>query len=179
MQNTARVHGTCVPIVASERRLQDFSPEPRLALWAVLNVRPKGILFMAPVCSSWVFMNRGTARRDWAQPLGAAHLPHVSAGNLMTCRVALLCAVARWRGVYWMFEQPGSSLMVAHPAIQALLQQQTVHRVSFCMGAFGATSLKPSHLYSNASWLAGLEPQSHHSAPSNPLVVWQACFRAF
>lgn len=89
-----------------------------LAVALMTSVRPGGAALFAPVCSSWVFMNRGTSMRTFAAPLGAPGSAGVQEANLMVSRVVLLLAIAWVKGLFVIWEQPQNSLMEQHPRMQ-------------------------------------------------------------
>ena len=135
-----------------------------------MQLRAGGLAFFAPVCSSFVFINRGTARRSICTPLGDCSLDHVVTGNLLAARTALLVMVATWKMCCWIVEQPASSLLIDHPRFQELVSLQTVYRHRVCMGWYGASSLKPTLLCSNARWVSELDRKTT-DVPKNPGVV--------
>eukprot|EP00959_Pyramimonas_sp_CCMP1952_P307188 6429575-Pyramimonas_sp.AAC.1 len=56
------------------------------ALHMVLRCKPGGIHVLAPVCSTWAWVNRHTAgRKEW-DPLGNTKRPQVMAANKMVAR---------------------------------------------------------------------------------------------
>lgn len=77
-----------------------------------------GACLLAPVCSSWVFMNRATSMRTFASPLGDPQSVGVQDANRMVSRVVLLLAVAWAKGMFVIWEQPKGSLMEQHPRMQ-------------------------------------------------------------
>eukprot|EP00969_Alexandrium_andersonii_P087505 3860870-Alexandrium_andersonii.AAC.1 len=52
-------------------------------LRSLLQVRRGGVLFMAPVCSSWVWLSRHLPGRSWWRPLGCESAWFVREGNIM------------------------------------------------------------------------------------------------
>lgn len=67
----------------------------------------------------------------------------------MTARVMVLVVLAAARGVWWLVEQPRTSLMELHPTFQRMLALlQNVRRISVCLGDFGGPTKKPTILYS-------------------------------
>ena len=127
-----------------------------LALVLVLRTCPGGLLFLAPVCSSWVFMCLGTSRRNRYDSLGNTDLRFVRDANKMVSRCAILILLATALGIYWILEQPLSSLMIFHPRLQDIVTLMRVWQVSFKMSQFGARSEKPTKLYSNAEWVSDI-----------------------
>ena len=113
-----------------------------LALSLLLRVGSQGTY--APVCSSWLWLNRGTSRRCSARVFGDPSVQGVAEANLMVARVVLLLFVQQARGAWWFLEQPAESLLVAHPKFQQFLGLVLVHRAALDMGAFGAETQKPS-----------------------------------
>jgi hypothetical protein len=89
---------------------------------------------------------------------------------LLAARTALLATVAAWRHCWWVIEQPASSLLIDHPRMQQLVRNQRVYRHRVNMAWFGGTSLKPTHLYSNSTFLSELDRTCGH-VPKNPAVV--------
>ncbi len=130
-----------------------------LALLLVLAVRPGGLIWMAPVCSSWVFINRSTSMRSALNPCGDRSLPHVADGNLQAPRVALLAWLAAARGCSWVLEQPRSSILWHHPRFQLLLHHLQVFRAPLCLGDFGAATEKPIYLWSSHAWIQEVRPR--------------------
>lgn len=74
----------------------------------------------APVCSTWVFVSRGSTHRSKDNPLGDESNSKVSNANAMVVRVLLLCWLAVSIGVMVILEQPVNSLMQDHPFFQTL-----------------------------------------------------------
>ena len=86
----------------------------RRALNLVLRVRPGGLVWMAPVCSSWIFLNlKNTKRNKVAGPRFGGNLRYlpVRHGNRMAEMAAFLFLVAAARGVHAVIENPAASMM--------------------------------------------------------------------
>jgi len=77
-----------------------------LALWFVMCLQPGGLLWLAPVCTSWTFVNRWTSGRNPILIEGDATLEYVRLANLMVSRCALLIWVAEAKMCSWVVEQP-------------------------------------------------------------------------
>ena len=86
----------------------------RRALNLVLRVCAGGLVWMAPVCSSWIFLNlKNTKRTKVAGPRfggNTRYLP-VRHGNRMAEMAAFLFLVAVARGVHVVIENPAASMM--------------------------------------------------------------------
>ncbi len=77
---------------------------------------------MAPVCSSWTFLNRGTSGRHRSMPLGRFCLhEYVREANVMVSRCTLLAWAALAVGAFYCLEQPAGSLLQYHPRWQQLI----------------------------------------------------------
>lgn len=57
------------------------------AICLVLKIVMGGSANTAPVCSSWTFMNSGTAHRSLAYPLGNQDVQSVAVANMMVSRI--------------------------------------------------------------------------------------------
>ena len=103
---------------------------------------------LAPVCSSWVWMNRHTSGRSIERPLGNVCRGYIKNANRMVSRVALLCLLLTAKGVFWILEQPKGSLLEHHPRMQLLARRFNLWRCAFPMGNFNAESRKDTWCYS-------------------------------
>ncbi len=127
------------------------------AVELALRVEPGGAALLAPVCSSWVFMNQGTAGRNIANPLGNVWSSTVRSANCLVARTVLLCMLLTCRGVFWVLEQPNGSLMQHHPYFQWMLSMIRVYRHAISMREYGAPSAKPTWLYSAHACVADVD----------------------
>lgn len=137
--------------------------------------RSKGLLWLAPVCSSWVFMCLSQSERHKWNPLGAVGKGFVDDANTMTSRCVVLMVLYNAMGGVWVLEQPRTSLMLFHPRMQWYLRRWPVYSCTFDMGAFGAPSKKPTVLYSNSAEFlkafAGVRAptdRTSHQSPTPP-----------
>ena len=129
------------------------------ALHMVLRCKPGSINVFAPVCSTWVWVNRGTSARTEWDPLGDVNKPQVVAANKMVARCVILLMIVAARGGLWILEQPASSILSRHPSFQSMLRHVAVWKAFVYMGAFGAESLKPTSLWANDKCIQELEEQ--------------------
>ena len=79
------------------------------ALGLVLRLRPAGLLWMGPLCSSFVFPDSSHCKRKASNFDGDTTYPPVSQGNLMAVIAAFLVQVALARGVHAAIENPAGS----------------------------------------------------------------------
>ncbi|CAK0861834.1 unnamed protein product [Prorocentrum cordatum] len=129
------------------------------AVRVALNTAVAGCCVLGPACSSWVHLSMGSSgRRKW-RPLGDQKKLFVKKANLMVSRVILLVRILHSRGVFWVLEQPMSSLMVHHPRFQEAIKDLGIHSVRIYMGNFGAKTEKGTTLYSNCPEVKGIGGQ--------------------
>ena len=142
--------------------LHDLNEDAGLifALALAAQVRDGGGGLAATVCSTWVYMNSGTAMRSKIKPLGRTSLPQIAAANKMVSRTVLLLLVLSAVGAMWFLEQPQGSLMEFHPRVQWLLHLMPVWKKSFEMSSFGAPTPKRTWVYSNKPHINGIEDYS-------------------
>lgn len=127
------------------------------AIFNTLRLEEGSGLFQAPVCSTWVFMSRGSTLRSNSRPLGRTDSQKVHDGNIMTSRCMILCILAAAKGVWWLVEQPATSIMELHPSFQiALKLLAPIRRLRVLMLDFGGSSKKPTYLYSSHSCIDDL-----------------------
>ena len=148
-----------------------------LAMLLVLRLVPGAGMLAAPVCSTWVWLNRGTSLRSSGRRLGDTLRQQVRDANCMVARVVLLAILTTCRGLVWIIEQPANSLLEKHPRFQLLLSRMPVYRITTYMQAFGGPSLKPTWLYSNSPLIDELarKPSGERSATRVEMV--KACGR--
>ena len=101
-----------------------------------------------PVCSSWIWLNRGTSQRSLLNPMGDTTKLSVADGNLMVSRFCLILFILQAASVWWLLEQPKGSLLECHRRMQQILKQFEVFRKHIRMKCFGADTQKDTWLYS-------------------------------
>ncbi|CAL1129927.1 unnamed protein product [Cladocopium goreaui] len=119
------------------------------ALFYACNLKPGSGHMTAPVCSTFVFMSRGSTLRSRTRPLGRSDSQAVRDGNVLAARAFILCLVCAAKFVWWLLEQPGSSCMELHPLFQHMLKMLTIHKLGINMSDFGAPTTKRTLLYSS------------------------------
>lgn len=123
-----------------------------LGILSVLDVLAGGFVHMAPVCSSFVWINLSDHQRDCFQPLGDDSRGHVQLGNKLVERSVMLLALAFHVGLYFQLETPRLSKLELHPSMQMLithlgLHHQELQRNTVFLGDYGAESPKPIWIY--------------------------------
>lgn len=93
------------------------------------------VVFMAPVCSSWVKLNTGTSGRSLGRPLGKRTARNRDA-NKMVSRVILLAWICVSLGLCFILEQPRGSWMELHPRFQEFVRVHGLKRSHIQMKEF-------------------------------------------
>ena len=91
------------------------------AVHCVLSMRSGGLLWMGPVCSSFVFMNSSRCKRTKDNPMGEVNYKPVAEGNLHASVAAFLFALASLRGVLPVVENPAGSIIFRFPSLQLVI----------------------------------------------------------
>ena len=81
---------------------------------------------------------------------------YVLAQDSLVERLSLMLEAASVKGIWWILEQPANSLMWEGPAMKATLARHSAELVRLDMGAFGGSSVKPTHLVGTAPCLQEL-----------------------
>ncbi|CAK9090432.1 Uncharacterized protein SCF082_LOCUS42649 [Durusdinium trenchii] len=127
------------------------------ALYWVCNSEPGSGFMSAPVCSTFVAVSRGSTLRSRTRPLGRTDSQAVRDGNLLAARAVLLCLLCSCKAMFWVLEQPGSSIMHLHPLFQRLMRLVTVHQLRVPMSRFGGPTKKPTLLFSSHQCIEGIQ----------------------
>ena len=145
-------------IVDDNYRMDILSPLGFLhAVKFALKLRRGAQCVLAPVCSSWVWLNRGTSGRSELTPLGNETVPSVRFANLVVSRVALLLYILSSKCVFWILEQPVSSLMEHYPRFQDFARRNQVFKHYIEMQNYGAPTMKPTWLCSNMPFINDID----------------------
>ena len=120
-----------------------------LALNIILALVEGGLILLGPPCGLWVFMSKSVHKRTKRNPFGDLGREVVQKANCIVRNVTFLLAVAHYRNIYFLLEQPGSSLMEQFPWISILCEELKLIRVFTWMRCFGHAIPKPSYLLSN------------------------------
>lgn len=125
------------------------------AVFMILGIKRSGLLWLAPPCSTWVWLSRHSTKRSRACPLGAGATCTTEA-NLLVTRVSVLILLAWKLGIDVLVEQPQSSLMWEHPAFKATATLTGMMTQKLHMGAYGAPSIKATVLKGTALYIHNL-----------------------
>ena len=131
-----------------------------LALSLVLRLRPGGLLIMAPVCSSWIFLCKHQTGRCKANGYaGDSKCRSVREGNKMAEVAAFLYTVACRRGTVAFIENPPSSTIFRHEPVRQAVQSSSsvvVPRCAFSDEPVGKKFGKKFKFVGNAPWMQSL-----------------------
>ena len=81
--------------------------------------------------------------------MGNTSAKSVQLGNLLTARTLVILLICAAKQVWFILEQPSSSLMEYHVLFQRFLALIPLRKLAMNMGDFGSATLKPTHLYSS------------------------------
>ena len=107
----------------------------------------------ATVCSSWVWLSRGSTKRSNINVLGCSSSASAQEGNLQVSRMVLLMMFIAAKRCKWVLEQPATSLMDRHPDMKVVAPWTEIRT---WMGMFGATVKKPTKLFANTEMILQL-----------------------
>ena len=116
-----------------------------------------GLAVFGPPCSSWVWISRSKSKRSKANPAGDGDAHFVSEGNKIADVLAIALRFLTRRSVFWLVEQPQSSLLFDYAPIKEALAEQTVFSIAIKQGLFGSSSAKPTRLVGTVPWLLELK----------------------
>ena len=127
------------------------------ALSLAARTKRRGLHSWAPVCSSWVWVNRWTSKRSTSNPLGGDR-EYVRTANMMVGRTILIILFAACCDVDFILEQPSDSIMHLHPCFATMLAMSTqgllkIYEAHLWMGMLGAETPKPTRLWGSVGWL--------------------------
>jgi len=128
-----------------DMRLSDLHnfmrPAGFIAMVATVMAMHKGaVLWLGTPCSTWVWMSRHSSGRA-TEILGNLSSAYIRAQNALISRVCYIIVLAMKRGVYWIIEQPDSSIMWQHPIMARVLSRYS-HLICEAHGEMGAWSLE-------------------------------------
>ncbi len=146
-----------------------------IGLVARLAMNPDGgLLWMAPVCSTWIYLAMGVTLRSRFTPDGDTDLRSVRDANLMARRCVLLAQLADAFGITWILEQPKSSVMAWSRRFQGIIKNLSVYvSGEVHMGAYGGSSEKSLKLYSNKPWVGHFNKRVGSNFKAKDNTIWK------
>jgi len=133
------------------------------AVRCVLAIRRGGLLWMAPVCSSFVFMNSSNCQRRRGNWMGNVNYKPVAEGNLHATVAAFLFALARLRGVFPVLENPAGSVIFRFPVLELVLSLWSTAKAICCRCRFSTDRM--GRRWRKAYKLVGATWVKHLNAP--------------
>ena len=125
----------------------------------VLALKVGGLLWLAPPCSSWVFLSSsGHKRSAQNQYAGDQTRRDVQEANHVAAATGALIRLAAARGLEIIVEQPADSCLFKFGCIRKALAAAAATSVRTWLGAFSDNFAcsKPLELRGNCSWLPAL-----------------------
>ena len=136
------------------------------------RVKAKGVMWIGQACSTWIWLARGHTKRSKGNVEGDTSRPDVRAANQMAVYTAGLVELCHARHVWYVIEQPLSSVLFHHPALAAAIRRSGGRRYKVELGRAGAASAKPLSLVGTAPWLPALECKiKRRPMVANPIPV--------
>lgn len=145
----------------------------RLALDLVLRVRRFGLLHMAPVCSSFGFMNSARCQRDEDNRFaGDWSYEKVHEGNVMADIAAFFLFVGWARDVHCSMENPVGSTIFKYGGVKVAvdkleLVEALAYRCAYDDAPMGERYLKGFKFFATGAWIEAIrrpcqcEPRCH------------------
>ena len=124
-----------------------------------LRCRAGSLNHWGTVCSSWLWISRGTTGRSGWNPEGDRRSNSTRIGNCMVTRMTLMLFVLVSKKCLWVLEQPSSSLMSFYPTMVKFRNQMGWNEIQTWMAEFGGECCKPTTLIGNPKWLSSLSRQ--------------------
>ena len=132
----------------------------KILIAMVLRTCIGGVLWMGTPCKSWVALSRSFTQRSLAWPEGPpAHLctarqhAYLKEHNTLVDRTALLADLAHCLGIFFVVEQPLSSILFHYRPLAQVLAKAEALTIPFRMQNFRGDSVKPLRLKGTGMWL--------------------------
>ena len=125
-------------------------------LFNVARVVTGGVVWFGPPCSTWIWLSRRSTKRTRAEVGGDTSVAAVMEANEIAHIVADVIRTCHTLGLYYVLEQPASSLLFNYEPISAVLADTRAQSVSVELGRAGAMTPKPLRLMGTAPYLIRL-----------------------
>jgi hypothetical protein len=131
---------------------------------AHMTMRMKDIAngVLAPVCSSWTKLNKGTSCRSKDSPNGNTRLAYVREANCMVSRTMILVWMQSACKNFVVVEQPITSYMQYYGRFKEWMDAFDVTRAYVNLEWFGAPHDKKIYLYSPYKWITEIVDFTTH-----------------
>jgi len=134
----------------------------RGAIALVLRLVSHGLLWLAPDCSSWGFMNCSRCKRSEDNGyIGDVTYSKVVTGNAITESSVFLTLLAAARGVEAALENPGGSAFFKYGPVVEMehalgMVAACTYRCAFSVAPFGKRIKKKYNFLATSSWIRGV-----------------------
>ena len=127
------------------------------AVLLTLRVKPHGSIWLAPVCSTWVWVGRFGSGRTSANARGNVLNHRIRLGNMMVVRCVVIMLLAWARGVHLWLENPSGTLIHEFSPLREFLTACMPWRCTAHMCSYGASSQKTMWIWSTSNLVNKLE----------------------
>eukprot|EP00969_Alexandrium_andersonii_P017782 778042-Alexandrium_andersonii.AAC.1 len=110
--------------------------------------------------------------RTRARPEGQEGRRDVYFANRMAEFVTCLLILASLRGVFWIVEQPGSSLLFELRCFRSAIAKCKASRVYTMLSGYGHDLPKPSLFYGTAPWMSNMYRKASRSVAKQACEYW-------
>ena len=181
MRRIGLTRGTSLDYLLDPHNMDILSPSGWAShIQACLAIVVFGLCFMAPPCSSFVWMSVGTTKRSTKKPKGNCKLECVRNANEIVRRTVVLMKLCTFRRVQWVVEQPMTSSLWHLPCVanffksEPMIHNLPLRRCFLWMGAFATADdkykiPKPTVLYGISPMLQKL--QTEKPAPMGGSII--------
>ena len=123
----------------------------------LVRVKRHGSVWLAPVCSSWVWIGRHRSGRSSSNPAGDTSQRRIRQANSMVARLVVLALLAWFRGCHIFLENPLGTLVHQLSPLRELISSILQFKVSVHLSSFGAKHPKPIVIWSSTEKVKGLK----------------------
>ena len=137
----------------------------RTAVSLVMRLVPTGLLWLAPVCASWGYMNRSRCKRRKSNGYeGDLSYAPVVEGNAMVKITVFLILLAACRGIRAAMENPVNSAMFRYHLVTKVetalaMTSAIAYRCTYESAAYGRRYLKGYRMLAIGTWIRGVAAQ--------------------
>lgn len=118
-------------------------------LQCILTMVEYGMILCGPPCGLFVFLSASYHRRSMDFPYGDQSKPKIRGANQLVINLIVLLAVAHKRKIFFVMEQPASSVLWIFPELDRFWRFLEGVRTHTWMRKFGHPLPKPTVLFSN------------------------------
>ena len=148
-----------------------------VCLWLAMRIRRGGVFWFASPCSSWIWLARASTGRRADNVLGSSN-DYIEGQNALVSRLCYIWAVLIKRGVYFIIEQPDSSLLFDHPKFKMFKERfmkkgAQFYRSTVDLGLYNMVCQKKIILDGTAPYIPELGASMSHGTKKE---MWECEF---